>query len=207
VIGPESPHTDLGAGATGRLADAGSDAAASSPVDASTSADAGSTNAAPDASASSDASSSDAGFSTCGGADPCSCATFNAHPYRLCSAFLNFATAEADCEAHGMKLARIDDAQEDAFLDQAFSDVFSGLTFAFIGASDQAQEGTWRWLEGDVAFWNGDSGGSALAGLYTHWDVNKPFGNTTRNCAGLLTNGSWEDRSCTAQNAYICEGL
>ena len=152
-----------------------------------------------------DASAADAGPADCEASDPCSCGVLGGHRYRFCSTFVNFAQAESDCEAHGMQLVRIDDDEENAWLNQGFASVFSGLTFAFIGASDQSQEGAWSWLRGDAVFWNGDSGGNAVPGFYSHWDVNKPFGNTTRNCAGMLANGRWEDRSCTGENAYICE--
>ena len=164
--------------------------------------------AAPDGSLATDGSAGslvDAQVPACDGTDPCSCGTFAGHAYRFCLGPLAFGDAQVDCEGHGMQLVRVDDASEDAWLVQSFDSTFAGLTFAFIGASDLAQEGAWRWLVSDEVFWNGDSGGSAVAGLYSHWDSNKPFGNTTRNCAGQLANGAWEDRSCTGLNAYVCE--
>jgi hypothetical protein len=140
----------------------------------------------------------------CGADDACGCGSFVGRSYRLCAGPLAFADAQADCQAHGMSLVRVDDAAENAWLASAGAEILLA-GFASLGASDEVDEGTWRWLQGDSVFWLGDSGGSGTAGAYQNWGSNKPFGNQTRNCAGMVQGGSWEDRSCTAETAYFCE--
>ncbi len=47
----------------------------------------------------------------------------------------------------------------------------------WIGASDSAVEGTWRWVTGPEAgtqFWTGASGGSAVGGNYANWNDGEP---------------------------------
>jgi hypothetical protein len=105
-----------------------------------------------------------------------------------------------------MELVRIDEAGENAWLATSAAEILAGR-FAFIGATDAVEEGTWRWVTGDTAFWLGDSDGMTVAGAYQNWSANKPFGNTTRNCAGMRLDGTWEDRSCTAETPYFCESL
>jgi hypothetical protein len=145
-------------------------------------------------------------FARCAPDSDCRCATFAERSYRACLGPLNYAAAAAACEAHGMKLARVDDDTENSALNQLMTSALPANLFAFLGASDEASEGSWRWLDGDTEFWIGAADGTAVGGAYANWDENKPFGNKTRNCAGMLVPGTWEDRSCTAENAYLCEG-
>jgi hypothetical protein len=147
------------------------------------------------------------GYAPCASDATCSCTAFGGRSYRVCARPLAFADAASACQDAGLTLARIDSAAENAQLHAVMTSALgSGVLFAFLGASDAASEGRWRWLDGDEEFWIGDEGGSAVGGLYAQWDDNKPFGNSTRNCAGMLATGDWEDRSCTAENAYLCEG-
>jgi len=106
-----------------------------------------------------------------------------------------------------MHLVRIDSKAEGDFLIQEGTPrmVFSSDGFALIGASDQALAGEWRWVDGTL-FWQGGSAGAAVGGLYANWFAASPSASGAKQCAGTLISGSWQDRSCTALEPFICEG-
>jgi hypothetical protein len=105
-----------------------------------------------------------------------------------------------------MHLVRIDSQAENDFLVQrgALNGVFSVNGFAQIGISDQALDGEWRWVDGTQA-WAGDTSGGPVNGAFNNWLATSPSASTVKNCAGLLTAGTWQDRSCTAVVSSICE--
>jgi len=49
----------------------------------------------------------------------------------------------------------------------------SQLLHAWIGATDEANEGTWRWVTGEQ-FWQGGVGGSSQNGLFANWAPAQP---------------------------------
>jgi gliding motility-associated-like protein len=82
----------------------------------------------------------------------------------------------------------------------------------WIGGSDAAQEGVWRWVTGPEAgtiFWNGQANGSAPNGEFAFWNCNEPNNagnedyahitdNTVAGCGGGQDPnfiGSWNDLS------------
>ncbi|MEM6721546.1 MAG: T9SS type B sorting domain-containing protein [Bacteroidota bacterium] len=75
----------------------------------------------------------------------------------------------------------------------------------WIGASDSAQEGTWRWVTGPeegTVFWIGGVGGVPQNDLYTFWNTGEPnnlgpehYAHITDPNVGIL--GSWNDLSNT----------
>lgn len=90
----------------------------------------------------------------------------------------------------------------------------------WIGATDDAVEGEWRWVTGPEAgtqFWNGGVGGTELT--YAFWNNNEPndypngpsvpgqenFAHITDNTVGIL--GSWNDLPNTGGGgAYAAQG-
>ena len=82
--------------------------------------------------------------------------------------------------------------------------VFAYDGFAQSGASDQATQGMWLWFDG-AQFWQGASNGMPVGGLYAHWASASPSGNGNKPCSGMLSVGTWQDRSCTALDSFICE--
>ena len=65
---------------------------------------------------------------------------------------------------------------------------------AWIGYSDQSEEGSWEWVDG--------KGGQFE---YTHWNINEPNGGRRENCAIFRTDGSWNDGPCTTLMPFACK--
>ena len=89
----------------------------------------------------------------------------------------------------------------------------------WIGASDEAVEGQWRWMDGPEAglqFWQGAAGGSRVAGgagqvtsLYANWAGGEPndAGVGGEDYAYAIGGGNWNDYSGTNNGpiSYIVE--
>ncbi|MEO1030193.1 MAG: T9SS type B sorting domain-containing protein [Bacteroidota bacterium] len=75
----------------------------------------------------------------------------------------------------------------------------------WIGGTDSAQEGVWRWDAGPEAgqvFWNGTVGGSSPDGMFAFWNTGEPnnlgdedYAHITDPDVGIL--GSWNDLAVT----------
>jgi hypothetical protein len=111
--------------------------------------------------------------------------------------------AESDCEAHGMRLIRIDDAAENAWI--------HGVAFTFgvdrnwLGGSDLGQMGDWRWADG-TQFWSGEANGTPVGGRYTNWENGEPndYGDD-EHCLVMFAKSTWNDDNCSAIHRYVCE--
>jgi hypothetical protein len=76
---------------------------------------------------------------------------------------------------------------------------------SFIGASDAAVEGEWRWEDGTL-FWLGDDTGAAQGGLYDNWAFKSPAGSPSgADCAKLNGTGAWAAVLCATTAPYTCE--
>ncbi len=129
--------------------------------------------------------------------DPsCVSALLGSHEYWACSATKTYAQASATCASVGLALARIDSAEENEFLRTKLT----GLS-AWIGATDGAAEGEWRWNDRDT-FW---ANGNARAGAYVNWGGLEPNNIGDEDCGALAVDGRWFDASCALAAAFICE--
>ena len=75
----------------------------------------------------------------------------------------------------------------------------------WIGASDAAEEGTWKWVTGPEVgtqletFWIGDANGYAPNGAFENWDAGEPNNLNDEDYGHVITNpaigprGSWND--------------
>jgi hypothetical protein len=85
----------------------------------------------------------------------------------------------------------------------------------WIGGSDEAVEGEWRWVTGPEAgtlFWTGASGGSPAPGQYANWSMNEPNdwlnGSPGEDCIQFyISTTKWNDLHCTNNNlaGYVVE--
>jgi hypothetical protein len=77
--------------------------------------------------------------------------------------------------------------------------IFEHLLFLrkgmWIGASDEATEGAWKWLD------------ETRLDLSTYWANGEPNGGTRENCA--MTNwpstGKWNDAHCAHEYIFLCQ--
>ena len=97
---------------------------------------------------------------------------------------------------------------------QEENDIIFGLLTAtsWLGGSDDAVEGEWRWVVGPEAgqqFWQGLAGGTAVNGSYENWAPGKPnqfFGpGNPENFAHLRADGLWNDLPAAQSLNYIIE--
>jgi hypothetical protein len=125
--------------------------------------------------------------------------------YRFCSTLRMWSDAQMQCALASMRLARVDDLFENAWI-RSTADAF-GLADAWIGIEDPSKTLHWQWPDG-TQFWTGDSTGGPVGGLYSDWASGRPTGMSSRNCANMMSSassGQWLDRSCTSLLAYVCE--
>jgi hypothetical protein len=148
-----------------------------------------------------------AGAGGLGGA-ACTPATFGGHFYAFCAGPLNWMNAASDCAAKGMRLVRVDDAAENAWVaSTAFAgiSVISAAYWPWIGGDDLAVVGEWRWADGAL-FWLGGSNGAAQGGLYANWLNSSPTDvGAATDCALLQSSTLWRDFKCSSLQPYLCE--
>ncbi|MFN0044675.1 MAG: choice-of-anchor C family protein [Alphaproteobacteria bacterium] len=116
----------------------------------------------------------------------------NGHFYQWVTAGMSFHDAMANAHALGGYLATVTSAQENAFLDAL---MFNSGNFTWIGASDAASEGDWRWVDGPEAgqqFWVGGTGGTATQ--YAAWQPgSEPNNAGNEDYAHMWGGGYWND--------------
>ena len=177
------------------------------------------------------ASGSTAATTTASTANPaCSCDTGNSwfgllatskcYKVNTPSQTQTWAQAKAACEAtSGATLASIPSKTAQLFLQERLTIDLSNADYiaaggpailpnnAYIGGSDSAQDGTWKWTD-DTVFWTGASQGSTST--YANWWTGasgQPAGGTDQNCAHFRKkDGMWDDTGCdpTSVKSSIC---
>jgi hypothetical protein len=117
--------------------------------------------------------------------------------------------ARDNCQDRG------DDWDLAAIRDAAVNDFVGTLTDleAWLGSSDAANEGTWRWVNEGDAFWRGDgTTGEAVDGAFEAWNSDEPNGRGGSDCARtvpIIRTGeglTWADLECFELRASLCEG-
>ena len=79
---------------------------------------------------------------------------------------------------------------------------------AWIGGSDAAVEGEWRWTSGPEAgqqFWQGAAGGTTVGGLYARWGGGEPNNSGAENFVHMRPDGFWNDLAGGASYNYVIE--
>lgn len=118
------------------------------------------------------------------------------------------AVAAAQLEYGGVQgyLANITSDTEDEFI----VDNLTGN--GWIGASDVANEGDWKWMGGPEAgtsFWSGgpaSGGGQPVGGAYSNWNPSEPNNAGGEDCAEYIVGQGWNDLPCTGiTRSYVVE--
>lgn len=119
---------------------------------------------------------------------------------------------KAFCEANGGHLATIESATENAVVWSFADSLTGGSDFFFLGGSDSAVEGEWRWVGGPsdgVQFWQGDMNGSPVGGNYANWAASDPDDDGGEGDVLMLTiyhaPGEWGDMPAHWGKTEICE--
>ncbi|MCY7285028.1 MAG: DUF4347 domain-containing protein, partial [Cyanobacteria bacterium CAN_BIN43] len=80
----------------------------------------------------------------------------------------------------------------------------------WMGGSDSAVEGAWRWVTGPEAgqqFWSGLSFGGPVGGRYSNWATGEPNDSPSEDHAHFLGNGQWNDYNAAnpSVQGYVVE--
>lgn len=142
----------------------------------------------------------------------CHPATHAGHAYEFCEPVVPWATARATCEGRGLRLVRVDDDAENAWLIMTATSAPLGFRRSnnlWLGGYEVTGDGDWQWTDG-AAYWLGaDSGhgGVPVGGLYSNWDPTEPDNATgPESCAAIPLNGlTWIDDGCTNNQFFVCE--
>ena len=112
---------------------------------------------------------------------------WNNHYYKVYFISKSWKEAKAYCEDLGGHLATITSADE-----QTFIKTFSTGRY-WLGGTDEAKEGTWKWITGES--WS-----------YTNWGSGEPNGGTSENYLAIWPT-TWNDLTNQSgeQSGFICE--
>ncbi|CAL8386446.1 unnamed protein product [Gadus morhua 'NCC'] len=94
------------------------------------------------------------------------------------------------CVSNGADLVVVDSKEELDFISR-----YGG--YFWLGATDEASEGMWRWVDGTVLSVDNPS-----------WSGGKPDGNKDKNCLrrfGDASNLKWTEESCESKKRGLCE--
>jgi hypothetical protein len=124
--------------------------------------------------------------------------------YFYCPTQRTWADANNHCTAVGMNLVRIFSEDENANIGNEITSL--GWSKAWIGATDSASEGVWRWTDNNDQFWQGNASGHSVDDLYSNWRAGQPNNNGDEDCAEITSSDyEWYDFSCSNLYSYICE--
>lgn len=143
------------------------------------------------------------GTSSAGAVNFDRCARWN---FRVSEGYYNWNEAIVRARQMGGKLAVITSAAENRCAEIAREAACLGGCAIWIGGSDLASGGTWRWDGGTsrdarMVFY---SGGSTPPYAYSNWAGGEPSGGGER-CAMIWTYGTWNDGYCENGNRFLYE--
>lgn len=141
------------------------------------------------------------GTAGAGGSSGGSCTTsaFGGHNYAFCGAVDSATAAYQKCQALGMQLASIESKMENDYLAGKIKSA------SWLGASDELEEGEWRWVSSTLVFWDGKK----VDGMYVNWIDGQPNNmdnsGAPENCL-VLTASGWNDIACDKKDIRpLCE--
>lgn len=115
---------------------------------------------------------------------------YNGHYYKLYESASTWKKAKSLCESLGGHLVTITSEGEQNFV---YNNI-AGNRYAWIGATDEAKEGSWKWITGET--WS-----------YTHWASGQPDNyNGNEDYACFWGNANWNDFAVSDTcEFYVCE--
>jgi len=115
---------------------------------------------------------------------------FQGHAYKLYTERVSWHDARRRCESLGGHLICIESEEEQKF----FASII-GRRRCWLGATDEQQEGEWRWINGNEM-------------SYTHWDPGEPSNSRRRQhylCTHDNDEHTWDDVGRRARLPFVCE--
>jgi Lectin C-type domain len=144
--------------------------------------------------------SGEGGSGGSGDGAPCTTGVFDGHSYAFCGAVASAEDAFAKCESLGMGVVSIESKAENTFVEGK-----QGSTW--LGGTDEAMEGEWRWVATKVLFWNEKPVGGAYQNFTDGQPNNKDKDGNAENCL-VLTASGWNDVGCALGDfKATCESL
>ncbi|HEY1041389.1 MAG TPA: Ig-like domain-containing protein [Candidatus Paceibacterota bacterium] len=133
----------------------------------------------------------------------------NGHLYKFISGSINWNSAKTAAEAlteYGVSgyLVTVTSSAENAFVAARLG------ADGWMGASDAALEGDWKWVTGPetgTSFWSGTYTGGPVSSRYSNWNNNEPNQAGEEDCAQFYSSsGKWNDLSCgNSIGGYVAE--
>ena len=118
---------------------------------------------------------------------------------------LPWSGAQAYCALFGGALASIESAEDNAEVLTALknSDFLEG-PYAWLGGTDSALEGTWKWTDGRTF----SQVARPVDGAYANWNRGEPndWGDGEDCMQMTVENGQWNDQSCYVHLGSVCRG-
>jgi len=103
--------------------------------------------------------------------------------------FYNFTEALVECQARGLQLASIHSQQEQEFI----AGLLGGYA-AWIGLTDLAVEGEFRWTDGTPL-------------EFQYWRQGEPDGGDPHDCVHTYPSvAAWGDYACEYSYGFVCKG-
>ncbi|XP_071154210.1 aggrecan core protein-like isoform X1 [Mytilus edulis] len=117
---------------------------------------------------------------------------FHGHYYIFITTVKTWKDAEEDCRYFSARLAEVQTRDEGQWLKNQARQKGGDW---WLGASDEANEGQWRWTSGNTLE------------QHTNWAPKKPDNNYGQDCLQMLASANylWNDQTCTNKINYICE--
>jgi hypothetical protein len=137
-----------------------------------------------------------------GGVCPTGCAgrTWSGRVYYFCAHSEAWTGAKSFCGQHGMKLARVNSASESSWMMSTAKSLWGVVPDIWLGGTDSAQEGTWRWQDGAVFYQSGK------AVLFCDWKPGEPDNIAAGDdCLTICQVTGWNDLDCSTKAHHICE--
>ncbi|XP_021238732.1 CD209 antigen-like protein C isoform X2 [Numida meleagris] len=114
---------------------------------------------------------------------------FKGSCYSFSTERMNWWEAKETCSDQDAHLVIINSEQEQGFLKNSIN---SSNTY-WLGVTDQEQEGTWLWTNGDAV----------STSYWITWQENRD--RDQKDCGTMGPNGMWADERCSRLHHWICE--